>query len=47
MKDLTIKSDISIRDSMKFLGETGEKCLLVVDGNKKLLELIHPSMPNL
>ena len=24
MKDLTIKSDISIRDSMKFLGETGE-----------------------
>jgi len=37
MKDLTIKSDISIRDSMKFLGETGEKCLLVVDGNKKLL----------
>ena len=36
MKDLTIKSDISIRDSMKFLGETGEKCLLVVDGNKKL-----------
>ena len=37
MKDLTIKSDISIRDSMKFLGETGEKCLLVVDDNQKLL----------
>ena len=37
MKDLTIKPEISIRDSMRVLGETGEKCLLVVDSNRKLL----------
>lgn len=37
MKNLTINSKISIRDSMKILSKTGEKCLLIVDKNKKLL----------
>jgi len=37
MKDITIKSDITINNAMKALSETGKKCLLVVDDNNKLL----------
>ena len=37
MKDITVYSDITIRDAMKALNKTAEKCLLVVDGQKKLL----------
>ena len=39
MKNLTIGIDISIREAMKALDKTGEKCLLVVDNDKKLLGL--------
>ena len=37
MKDITIQSNITIRQAMKVLDKTAEKCLLVVDENKKLL----------
>ncbi len=37
MKDITVKPDITIRQAMKKLDKTAEKCLLVVDDNKKLL----------
>ena len=37
MKDITVNSSITIRQAMKALDKTSEKCLLVVDGNKKLL----------
>ena len=37
MKDITIKPDLTIRQAMKMLDKTAEKCLLVVDENKKLL----------
>ena len=37
MKDITIQTDITIRQSMKLLDKTAEKCLLVVDKNRKLL----------
>jgi len=37
MKDITVKQNISIGDAMKALNQTAEKCLLVVDENKKLL----------
>ena len=37
MKDITVKLDITIRQSMKVLEKTAEKCLLVVDENNKLL----------
>jgi dTDP-glucose pyrophosphorylase len=37
MKDLTVKKDIVIRQAMIMLNDTAEKCLLVVDDNKKLL----------
>jgi dTDP-glucose pyrophosphorylase len=37
MKDITVKTDITIRQAMKSLDNTAEKCLLVIDGNKKLL----------
>ena len=37
MKDITVKLDITIRQAMKALDKTAEKCLLVVDDNKKLL----------
>ena len=37
MKNLTIKFDISIREAMKALNKTGEKCLVVVNNDKKLL----------
>ena len=37
MKDITIQPDITIRQAMKALDKTAEKCLLVVDENKKLL----------
>ena len=37
MKNLKVKSDISIKQAMKTLDKTAEKCLLVVDENNKLL----------
>lgn len=37
MKDITVKPDITIRQAMKALDKTAEKCLLVVDDSKKLL----------
>ena len=37
MKDLTINPNLTIRQAMKVLQKTSEKCLLVVDENKKLL----------
>ena len=37
MKDITVKPDITIRQAMKVLNKASEKCLLVVDENKKLL----------
>jgi len=37
MKNITINPDITIRQAMKALDKTAEKCLLVVDENKKLL----------
>jgi len=37
VKDLTIPPDISIRDALKKLDKTGEKCLLVVNSSNKLL----------
>ena len=37
MKDLIVSLDITIRQAMKALNKTAEKCLLVVDGDKKFL----------
>jgi len=37
MKDITVRPDITIRDAMKALNKTAEKCLLVVDEVNKLL----------
>ena len=37
MKDLTISPKKSIRDAMKFLTKTAEKCLFVVDKSNRLL----------
>ena len=37
MKDITVQPDITIRQAMKALDKTAEKCLLVVDEDKKLL----------
>ena len=37
MKDITVKLDTTIRQAMKALDKTGEKCLLVIDENRKLL----------
>jgi len=37
MKDLTINSNISIRQAMKKLSQTGKKCLVIVDDNRILL----------
>ena len=37
MLEICIKADISIKDAMKLLEKTAEKCLLVVDSNNKLL----------
>ena len=37
LKDITIQPDITIRQAMKALDKTAEKCLLVVDKSKKLL----------
>ncbi|MDB4794723.1 nucleotidyltransferase family protein [bacterium] len=37
MKDITVNPSISIRQAMKMLDKTAEKCLLVVDKRKKLL----------
>ena len=37
MKDLTVSAEISIREAMKTLSQTAEKCLLVVDSERKLL----------
>ena len=37
MKNITIQPNITIRQAMKALEKTAEKCLLVVDENKKLL----------
>ena len=37
MKDITVRLGVTIRDAMKTLDKTAEKCLLVVDDNKKLL----------
>tara|TARA_B100000315_G_scaffold254574_1_gene295917 strand:- start:369 stop:1421 length:1053 start_codon:yes stop_codon:yes gene_type:complete len=40
INNITIKSDITIRQAMKFLDKAAEKCLLVVDENNKLLGTI-------
>ena len=37
MKDITVSPNITIRQAMKTLDKTAEKCLLVVGANKKLL----------
>ena len=37
MKDITVKPDITIRQSMKKLSQSGEKCLVIIDDNKMLL----------
>ena len=37
MKDITVQPDITVRQAMKVLDKTAEKCLLVVDENNKLL----------
>jgi dTDP-glucose pyrophosphorylase len=37
MKDLTVSCDISIREAMKALNQTAEKCLLVINSRKKLV----------
>ena len=37
MKDILVSKKISIRQSMKILDKTAEKCLLVIDKNKQLL----------
>ena len=37
MKDITVKPDISIRQAMKVLDSTAEKCLLVVDDEQTLI----------
>ena len=37
MKDITVQPDITIRQAMKALDKTAEKCLLVVDENRRLL----------
>ena len=37
MKDITVQPDVTIRQAMKTLDKTAEKCLLVVDKNRKLL----------
>lgn len=36
MKELFVKSDITIRQAMKVLDKTAEKCLIVIDKNNKL-----------
>jgi dTDP-glucose pyrophosphorylase len=37
MKDISVNPNITIRQAMKALDKTAEKCLIVVDENKKLL----------
>ena len=37
MKDILVSKSISLRQSMKILDKTAEKCLLVIDDNKQLL----------
>lgn len=37
MKNITVCPDITVREAMKALNQTGEKCLLVVDEGGKLL----------
>jgi dTDP-glucose pyrophosphorylase/CBS domain-containing protein len=37
MKDITVKTNITIRQAMKALDKTAEKCLLVLDEDDKLL----------
>ena len=37
MKDIIVQTNITIRQAMKTLEKTSEKCILVVDKNKKLL----------
>jgi len=37
MKNITVQSNITIRQAMKALEKTAEKCLLVIDKNEKLL----------
>jgi dTDP-glucose pyrophosphorylase/CBS domain-containing protein len=37
MKNITVQTNITIRQAMKTLDKTAEKCLLVIDDNNKLL----------
>ena len=37
MKDITVQTEITIRQAMKVLDKTAEKCLLVVDEKNKFL----------
>ena len=37
MRDITVQSDITVRQAMKKLNNTGEKCLVVVDEKNTLL----------
>mgnify|MGYP000016921186 CR=1 FL=1 len=37
MKAIIIHSEITIREAMKALNKTGEKCLIVVDDNNKYI----------
>ena len=36
MKDITVKPDITIRQAMKKLSETGQKCLIITNAQKRL-----------
>ena len=37
MKDITVQPDIAIRQAMKKLSQSGEKCLVIVDEKNTLL----------
>jgi dTDP-glucose pyrophosphorylase len=37
MKNITVKPDITLRQAMKKIGESGKRCLVIVDSNNKLL----------
>lgn len=37
MKNITVKANITIRQAMKILDKTGDKCLVVVDNKNKIL----------
>ena len=40
MKNITIKKNVTIKKAMEILSKEGRKCLIVIDGKKKLLGTI-------